>query len=281
MIKREFEQSYTKRFGSRFVSEFIEAIETPYLDYIRVNSLKTTVPELKSRLERKGFRFEPFRDIPYAFRVVKEPFGIASTPEYLLGYFYVQDGASMVPVIALDPKPGERVLDCCGAPGGKCSHMAQLMDNTGVIVSVDIDKKRMKSQLFNLQRLGVKNTASFVLDARRLRKINMLFDRILVDPPCSASGVVWKEKKRLKSISKQQVQKYSEIQREILSSCVKSLKKDGTLVYSTCSIEAEENEDNTAFAEAELGLKCIKSEYFFPHLHKTHGFYYALMKKEQ
>jgi 16S rRNA C967 or C1407 C5-methylase (RsmB/RsmF family) len=154
------------------------------------------------------------------------------------------------------------------------------MNNTGVIVSVDIDESRIKAELFNIQRLGVKNTAVFLLDARSVKKIGLLFDKIIVDPPCSASGIVWKEKKRLKSINKQQVWKFSKIQREILSSAVKCLKKDGTLVYSTCSLEAEENEENTAFAEKELKLKLVKWEYFFPHVNQTHGFYYALFKKE-
>ncbi|VVB75225.1 tRNA (cytosine(48)-C(5))-methyltransferase [Candidatus Tiddalikarchaeum anstoanum] len=279
MIKREFEKSYTERFGPNFVRELTEKICTHYNDYIRVNTLKISVADLKKRLENRGFRFKMFNNIPYALRVMEEPFSISSTPEYLLGYFYVQDGASMMPVIALDPKKEDLILDSCGAPGGKCSHISQLMNNDGVIVSLDIDRKRLKSQLFNLQRLGVKNVATFLLDAKQVRKIGILFDKVLVDPPCSASGVIWKEKKRLKSISKQQVEKYSKIQKDILTSSVKTLKHEGLIVYSTCSIEAEENEENVNFAEKELGLKCLKSEYFFPQVNNTHGFFYALMRK--
>lgn len=278
MIKREFAKEYSERFGKDFVKNLSDTIKQKYKYYIRINTLKIGIEELKRRLETKGFVFEQFQDIPYALHVVKEPFKISSTPEYLLGYFYVQDAASMLPVIALKPKPSDVVLDCCSAPGGKSSHISQLMKNKGIICSIDTNRLRLKSQLFNLQRLGVKNVATFVLDARKVKKLGILFDKILLDPPCSASGIIWKERKRMKSINKRQVVRFAKIQKELLTKCVKVLKRGGLLVYSTCSLESEENEDNVKFAQS-LGLKLLKSEYLFPHTHKTHGFYYAVLER--
>jgi NOL1/NOP2/sun family putative RNA methylase len=230
------------------------------------------------RLENKGFEFEKIKGLSYGFRIKKEPFRITSTEEYLLGYFYIQDKASMLSVVELKPKPNELLLDAASAPGGKTSHLAQIMKNKGVIVAVDNNKERLKAQLFNLQRLGIKNTASFKLSVSRIKNLGLGFDKILLDAPCSATGTFWKEKKRLKSVNKYEVKKHSKLQKNLLKSCYRVLKKKGLLLYSTCSIEKEENEDNVAYAE-ELGLRLIKTKYFFPQTDNTIGFFYALFEK--
>ncbi|MBN1923271.1 MAG: RsmB/NOP family class I SAM-dependent RNA methyltransferase [Nanoarchaeota archaeon] len=279
MLKREFEKSYVERFGKDFVNSFIEKIKTNYCQYIRVNTLKIKPDVLRKRLEEKGFVLESVKEVGYAFKLVDEPFAVSSTEEYLLGYLYLQDKASMMPVIELNPKPVEIVLDAACAPGGKTSHMAQLMNNEGVIAAMDDNLDRLKAHLFNLQRLGIKNTATFNLNASKVKKLGVLFDKILLDAPCSATGTVWREKKRLKAVNKHEVLKHASLQKKMLKACVEVLKPGGVIVYSTCSLEKEENEDNTVWAEKTLKLKVSKTKYFFPQTDDTIGFYYAVMKK--
>lgn len=280
MLKREFKRSYTNRFGEEFVEQFLKKIKTPYPEYLRINTLKIKTHDLIKRLEGKGFGFEKIKGTQIGFKIVQEPgFSISSTEEFLLGYFYLQDKASILSVEELKPKESDFVLDAASAPGGKTTHLSQMMNNKGLIIAVDKKMERLKAQLFNIQRLGVKNVASFHLNALNIKKVGLIYDKVLLDAPCSASGTVWKRKKRLKSVNKHKVRKNARLQKELLKSCVKVLKPEGKILYSTCSLEREENEDNADYAEQKLGLKLLKSKYFFPHVDDTIGFYYSLMKK--
>jgi 16S rRNA C967 or C1407 C5-methylase (RsmB/RsmF family) len=184
----------------------------------------------------------------------------------------------MISVSELNPKENDLVLDSCGAPGGKATLLSQLMNNKGAIISVDNKAERLKAEVFNIQRLGCINIASFEMDALHVKRIGLKFDKILLDAPCSSTGTMWKEKKRMKSVNKHLVLEHSKLQKKLIKSCFDVLKKDGLMLYSTCSIEAEENEENAEYAES-LGLKKIKEKYFFPHIDDTIGFFYALFKK--
>ncbi len=278
MIKREFERRYIERYGEGWLNRLKERLKEPYPKYIRVNTIKIKPRELISRLKEKGFEFKRIEGIGYGFQIIEEPFSISSTEEHLLGYFYIQDKASMYPVIELDPKPTDVVLDPTAAPGGKTTHISQLMENKGVVIASDPNKERLKSLLFNIQRLGIKNIAVFNLDAREIRKVGLRYDKILIDAPCSATGTMWKEKKRAKEVNLHKVELYSNLQKEIVEKVSKLLKKKGTMVYSTCSMEVEENEGVVEFAE-NLGLKVVKKRAFFPHTDNTIGFFYAVLKK--
>lgn len=277
-MKREFYNSYIQRFGKDFSDELAKKINERYTPYLRVNTLKISPLKLKKRLESKGFFLEAQKEIDFCFRVKKEPFSLSSTEEYLLGYFYLQDKASMFPAICLAPKKDEVVLDCCSAPGGKATLLSQLMENKGAIIACDLKKERIKSQIFNIQRLGCQNIASFCIDGLKVKRLGILFDKVLLDAPCSSTGMVWKAKKRIKSINKHEVLKYSELQKKLIKSCFDALKPNGLMAYSTCSLESEENEENGKYAES-LGMEKIKEKYFFPHIDNTIGFYYCLLKK--
>jgi NOL1/NOP2/sun family putative RNA methylase len=278
MLKREFKKSYIERFGRDWVKAFTNKIRTPYPQYLRVNNLKITTSKLVNRLKKKGFSLKKIKGLSYGFRILEQPgFRISSTEEYLLGYFYLQDKASMLCVEELKPKKTDLILDAASAPGGKTTQLSQLINNQGVIIGVDVSKERLKAQLFNIQRLGVKNVASFHLNTLKIKKLGLRFDKVLLDAPCSASGTVWKEKKRLKAINKHVVKKHAELQKRLIKACAKVLKPKSRLLYATCSLEFEENEENTEYAEKELGLKLLKSKRFFPHTDDTIGFYYALL----
>jgi NOL1/NOP2/sun family putative RNA methylase len=277
-MKREFYNSYIERFGKEFSDEMIKKINTPYSQYLRVNTLKISIEKLIERLTNKGFVLKKQKELDFCFKILKSPFAPSSTEEYLLGYFYLQDKASMISVSELNPNENDLVLDSCGAPGGKATLLSQLMNNEGAIISVDNKPERLKAELFNIQRLGCKNIACFEMDALKIKRLDLNFDKILLDAPCSATGTMWKEKKRMKSVNKHEVLQYSELQKKIIKACFDCLKPNGFFLYSTCSLESEENEENSAYAES-LGLKKVKEKYFFPNIDDTIGFYYCLLKK--
>ncbi|ENN96773.1 proliferating cell nuclear antigen [Methanocaldococcus villosus KIN24-T80] len=209
---------------------------------IRVNTLKISPEEVKERLEKKGVILEEtFLD--YAFKVKKSPFSIGATPEYLFGYYYLQSLSSMIPPIILNPKKRDFALDMCSAPGGKTTHMAQIMENQGVIVAVEISRERIKALKSNINRLGVLNTIVINADMREYKNYllenNIFFDKILLDAPCSGNFI--KDKNR--NVSKKDILYCSIRQKELLNIGLDLLKKGGYLVYSTCSMEKEENED--------------------------------------
>ena len=212
------------------------------MQFIRVNTLKINPEILKERLESKGVILEKtFLD--YAFEVIKSPFSIGSTPEYLFGYYMPQSISSMIPPIVLNPKEDSFVLDMCAAPGGKTTHLAQLMKNRGTIVAVEISKSRIKALKSNINRMGVLNAIVINADMRKykdyLLKKRIFFDKILLDAPCS--GNIVKDKNR--AVSEEDIRYCSLRQKELIDIGIDLLKEGGELVYSTCSMEIEENEE--------------------------------------
>lgn len=296
--KPEIVSRYMEIFGSD-VLKFLEANEKPPIKAIRVNTLKIDPESLIGRLEAKGFKFKPVRWLDYAFIVEEEPYSIGATTEYLLGYYYIQDPTSMIPPVELEPKG--IVLDMCAAPGGKTTHIAQIMRNKGVIVAVDIDREKMKALRSNLHRLGVKNVIAYRMDARDVVNFGMKFDCVLVDAPCSGEGVVRKDPGRKSTIDLSEFEFYSRVQKELLNVAIKVTKKGGTIVYATCTVAPEENEavinaflDRVEVVDTKikgipgftkiLGMKfdrsISKTQRFYPHIHDTQSFFVAKMVKK-
>ena len=209
---------------------------------IRVNTLKITVKECKKRLEKLGWML---KQVPWC----KEGFwvehktgrrDIGNTLEHALGYIYVQESASMIPPVVLDVKKGEKVLDMCASPGSKASQLAQYMENTGVLVANDYKGMRLAPLGINMQRVGVMNEVLTVMHGQWFKDIE--FDKILVDAPCSGTGTIRKSLKTLQIWNPEMVKKIAATQRGLIKTGFTVLKKGGTLVYSTCSLEPEENE---------------------------------------
>jgi NOL1/NOP2/sun family putative RNA methylase len=205
---------------------------------IRTNTLKITNEDLRERLHQRGIVLSK---IPYArdgFFVARTRFSVSASIEHLQGLFYIQESASQIPVEVLNPEENELVLDMTAAPGGKTTQMAQYMNNKGCIVACDI--KKVEELKNNLERLGVQNCIVYNMDALKIRDLGLEFDKILLDAPCSGNYLIdrdWFEKRTIAGI-----EKGSQLQRQLLSAAVSVLKKDGVLVYSTCSLEPEENE---------------------------------------
>ncbi len=209
---------------------------------IRVNTLKISPDILRERLENKGVVLEK-TFLNYAFKVIKSPFSIGSTPEYLFGYYIPQSLSSLIPPVVLNPSKDDFVLDMCSAPGGKLTHISQLMNNEGCVLAIEISNKRIKALKSNINRMGIINAIVVNKDMRIYKDYlinkNIKFDKILLDAPCS--GNIVKDKNRC--VDKKDILYCSERQKILLNIGIDLLKVGGELVYSTCSMEEEENED--------------------------------------
>jgi tRNA (cytosine49-C5)-methyltransferase len=253
----EFPHGFKKKFKEILKEEFSILESCLYKktkDCIRVNTLKISKEKLKERLEKRGWKLEEVPWYENAFFVETEE-SLAKSKEFFLGYYYIQDAASLVPVIVLDPKPGEIVLDACASPGSKTTFIAELMKNEGLIVANDINPKRVKALSFNLQKIGAKNVIVTMMNARNVNRLNIKFDKILLDVPCSSSGTFISSYRILKFWSQHIVKRLSNLQKQLLKEAINVLKDDGILVYSTCSLDPEENEENMEYAIKKLGLK--------------------------
>jgi NOL1/NOP2/sun family putative RNA methylase len=265
---------------------------------LRVNTLNTTAKELISRLEKLGVKLERIPFTKNGYSVAQSKFSLGAITEYLLGYYYLQEAAAQLPVEVLDPKPTDIVLDACAAPGGKTTQLAQHMKNQGTIVAYDLKPHRIPSLIMNLERCGITNTTVFEGNAVMASRLGLQFDKILLDAPCAGNYLtepLWFEKRTIEGI-----QTSSNIQRRLLSDCISMLKPGGTLVYSTCSLEPEENELNIDWALKQLPIRLEKvntigeagltnvfgqklhpdialCKRFWPHKTKTEGFFIAKM----
>ena len=209
---------------------------------IRINRLKTSKKELTQQLKQRKIDYEEteYED----FLILKRIKNIENLDLFKQGYFTVQDISAGLTVKMLGPKKGEYVLDACSAPGGKTTYIAELMDNDGIIEAWDIHEHRTKLVQDAANRLGIDIIKTQVKDASIYdEKLNGKFDKILLDVPCLGIGVI-KRKPDIKWRRKEEdVQEITKLQKKILDNCAKYLRSGGELVYSTCSILKEENQD--------------------------------------
>lgn len=297
-------ERYLQFLGIDDTIKLLKASEKPLTPSIRVNTLKIKTKELQIRFEQKGFELKPIKWVSYAFKILKETYNIGSLHEYLQGYFYLQKVASMLPPIILDPKSNDVVIDMCAAPGGKATHLSQLMNNTGTLILIDRNKNRIPALEINLRRMGVINSIVLNLDAVNLSNLNVKADKILLDAPCTGEGLIRQDPSRKKSRSIRDIERIASIQKQLLKSGLLSLKSGGKLLYCTCSIAPEENElvvneilkkkENYSIIEIfkDFGVTGLNnvfridliedlklSQRLYPHIHDTIGFYFCLIKK--
>ncbi len=205
------------------------------------------------------------------------------------GYFYPQSLPSMVTARILEPNEGDLIIDMAAAPGGKTTHLAQLMQNRGEIIAIDKSKNRFKKMEETLKRLGVKNVKLVHMDSRNLPELGLKADKVLLDAPCTALGVrpkLWESK------TPRDIMATARYQRQFINAAIKSLRKGGVLVYSTCTLSYEENEGNVKYmlkkglklerqsifiGSPGIGIKEVQR--FYPHKHLTQGFFIAKLRK--
>jgi NOL1/NOP2/sun family putative RNA methylase len=222
--------------------------------FIRCNTLKISCDALLKRLEKKWNVKQPYENHKEIFVVESElgPGELGNSIEHLLGYFYVQEISSMLPLLALKPRPGDFILDVCSSPGSKTTQMAAMMENTGIIIANDIKLDRIKILSANLERCGVMNVIVTRNDGvglcNRLADRGIKFDKILLDAPCSGEGTLRSSPKTFKMWNFKVVKKFSRQQKKLFAFALKCLKPGGEIVYSTCTHSPEENENIVDFA---------------------------------
>jgi len=267
-------ERYIKFLGFNGTIELLKANERPLIPSIRINTLKIKVNELKKRLENKGFELEPIDWVPYGFKVVKETHNLGSLHEFLHGYYYLQNIASMLPPIILDPKPGELVVDMCAAPGSKATQLAQIMKNKGKLILIEKNKNRIPALELNIRRMGISNSLVVNIDAINIEKLNITPDKILLDAPCTGEGLIRQDINRKKSRSLNDIKKMANVQKKLLISGLNALKPGGKLLYSTCSIAPEENEiviDHVLKHKPAFIINKITNQYGVKGLTKVYG----------
>jgi len=293
----DWKEAFLKRYSELTdIDKFTESSLKPLRKTIRVNTLKTSIQEIKSRFDLKP--------IPWC----KEGFfinklSVGNTKEHYLGYIYLQGAASMIPPLVLNPRPNDIILDTCASPGSKTTQMAAMMENQGLIIANDSKIDRLKPLTLNLQRCGVTNTIITRMEGHWFKN---RFDKILLDAPCSGIGTIRKSYKTIKMWNPQTIKKMSSLQKRLIANSFEILNEGGTLVYSTCTLEPHEDEavvdyllkryDNAKLEKFSLDLKrgsiteefegdvyssevkkCLK---LWPQDNDTEGFFIAKIRKD-
>jgi len=240
-------------FISRYAQLGWEFKETQPRQAIRTNILNDREKNLEQRLESTGIQLERIPFLETGYWVYNSKVSVGATAEYLLGLYSIQEAAAQIPATLFTALRGKIVLDSCAAPGGKTVQLANFMNNTGAIIALDVKRKRLSALSNHLERCHVKNTVVYLLDARYASQLRLRFDRILIDAPCSgnfATDSNWFTRRTMDDVERNAI-----LQREILAHAASCLSDDGEIVYSTCSMEPEENELNMDWAMRNLSLK--------------------------
>lgn len=235
-------QRWYKNYGMKQTEALCQYFNQPAPLWIRVNTLKMDSLALKEQLEEAGVAVTASQRVPEGLRL-ESNVELHHMPLFEQGYFIVQDESSMHVARAAAPKPGQRVLDVCSAPGGKTTHLAQLMNNTGQIIACDIHEHRLALIEENCQRLGITNVQTHLQDGEHLAEVfDEPFDVVLVDAPCSGLGVLGRRADARWGKYASDIAELAQLQRSILHQAALVTKPGGTLIYSTCTTTSEENQ---------------------------------------
>jgi len=290
-----FIEKMRKLLGEKESKKLFEALNRRPLISIRVNTLKATVNEVIEELEREGKEVKVSSVVPTILKF-KGPYDFDGSKLYREGKFVIQEEAAALASIILNPKPGEKVIDMCAAPGGKTIHMAELMKNKGVIYAFDVDKARIKRMRELIRRTGVSIVKIYVEDVRNAPKIlgEEVADKVMLDAPCTSDGTIAKNPELRWRIHEEKIAEYAKLQYELLETAIKLVKPGGKILYCTCSMFKEENEDlieNLLKKHPEVKLIPLHGPYSkgfipntmraWPHKHNTIGFFYALLEKKK
>lgn len=238
----EFKPAFIERYSQLTDWEAFKKYSLSFLRRsIRVNTLLGSIKEVKKSIEAKGWKLTPIPWCREGFWIEhEERRDVGNLLEHHLGKIYVQEAASMIPPLVLQPNPEDLVLDMCASPGSKTTQMAAMMNNEGLIIANDYKGDRLQSLGINLQRSGLTNTIITLMPGQRFKGFQ--FDAILLDAPCSGTGTIRKSLKTITIWNANMITKLARQQKELIETAFENLKEGGEMVYSTCSLEPEENE---------------------------------------
>jgi 16S rRNA (cytosine967-C5)-methyltransferase len=286
-----------KMLGRGQALSFLESASKPTPTYVRLNTLKATDETCLQRLTDEGVTAEKEPLLKHTYRIVETRKPLLRTQSFREGLFYVQDKASCLAVEVADPKPNDIVLDVCAAPGAKTTYMAQLMQNKGIVYSVDYSRRRIREWRSETERMGITNAAVVIADAQKPLPMNVIADLVILDPPCTSTGAFGKTPSAKWRLTKRSMFNMAAVQWNMLRASALCVREDGHLVYSTCSITLEENEMliekflkwHPEFALVDtvprLGVQGFrgldKCQRLYPQLHGCNGFFVAKLVKEE
>ena len=250
-----------------------------------------------NEMKKSGVRVKKHPYLPYAFEILNAE-GISALPGFTEGLFMVQDVSSMLVCEAADIKKGDRVIDVCASPGGKALHAAEKLQGTGFVSARDLTEYKAEMIRDNIRRMKTQNVEAFVSDARQLREEDVeTADVLLCDLPCSGLGIIGKKTDIKYHVSEEGLKQLKELQREILSVVWQYVKKGGVLIYSTCTVNPDENEENVKWFTENYPFQteslspflpeCLKEEgkkgmlQLLPGIHETDGFFLARLRREE
>lgn len=282
-------------FGKEEAIAFLEGNLKPPKTYIRLSNIRIAQEEILAKLEAEGVKLEKIEPLRHTYEVLSTKTPLSRIDSYRLGYFFIQDKASCFAAEAANPKPNETVLDVCAAPGAKTTYLAQLMQNKGGIYSVDYSKRRMKTWRQEIGRMWVQIAEPIIADARNLFPIKAEANVVIIDPPCTSTGIFAKLPAAKWRISPKSIEKMAEIQWMMINNCAGMVAPGRILVYSTCSITVEEDEmiverflrQHPEFRLEQInpnlgvpGLRGLEQcRRLYPHIHHSNGFFIAKMRK--
>ncbi|MBD8046130.1 16S rRNA (cytosine(967)-C(5))-methyltransferase RsmB [Clostridium faecium] len=235
---------FINHYGMTYGEDILKGLNERPAITLRVNSLKGDYEEVFEKLEKNKYDIMEGYVCPEAIRVVNGR-SIESNPLFKEGYVTVQDESAMLVAPSMDLEENMTVLDLCSAPGGKTTHISEIMNNTGKVMAFDIHENKLSLILSNVKRLGIKNISCGTLDATIYEnQLENSADRVLIDVPCSGLGIIRKKPEIKYNKTSKELKEIVKIQREIMKNAAKYVKKDGIILYSTCTLNKEENENN-------------------------------------
>jgi 16S rRNA (cytosine967-C5)-methyltransferase len=269
--------------------------QPPAID-LRVNLLKSSVEEVEAALLTAGISVTRLAHLPQALRLTGGTRNIKQLPGYQEGWWIVQDSSAQLVTHLLDPQPGETVIDATAAPGGKTTHIAELMGDRGTIWACDRAAKRLEKVKENAERLQLRSIQTCVGDSRQLTQFKAKCDRVLLDAPCSGLGTLHKRPDIRWQQKPERIRELSLLQKELLKQTATWVKPGGVLVYATCTLNEQENEqvihwflENHSDWQIQLPSSSSPAHSFitregwikvFPHRHHMDGFFMVKLKKE-
>lgn len=306
MLQETYNEFLTEKlkkiFSKKELDAYMEANEKQRPIVLRVNTLLKRRKDLINMLKNRGVELDNLEWCDSGLIAYKSKVPLGATPEYLAGYYMIQGASSMLPVLSMELKENLTVVDLCAAPGGKSTHIAALMNNTGILFCNDLCKERTYALRANLQRMGVTNSIVTNMNASKFNVGKV--DRVLLDAPCSGTGIISKDSSIKTSKEEKEIKAISKTQQNLILHAFDMLKKNGILVYSTCSILVEENEEIvdyllsmrndarilesditvgqdgfTRFQKKDFHGSMNLAKRIYPHVHNMDGFFYCKIRK--